>query len=287
MAKTATLVAHCGGEIVTRADLRALPKATALSKSHKPLQHIDLVEALEVELQKIGLTIKREQLAIANEGMRLFGTMDLEAVEESSATALIPRDATDRGLAIGFRHGNDKSFATSGVAGNRIFVCDNLAMYGQYVAFHKKHTTRVIIRDVVANGCDKLVAQFGDLNKQIERLQNTNLSDGDAKAFLIDAFTGEESPMAIKYLPPVWQYYRDAGRDGGTIVMEEKDGVMVPTRVELPDCAPRTLYGLNNAFTRVVQTLTSAAHRHATGVEVGRLFGLRDETKEEYVRVTD
>jgi hypothetical protein len=282
------LMAHCGALKMTRAQIKALPTPKAMGERHVPIPHIDVIESLTEELLKIGLHVHREELAVDQNATRdgkqkdrLFGIFDLKVEKRSDMAAFLPAQvATERGLSVGFRTSNDQTLALSGVAGTRIFVCDNLMMYGEMIAFHRKHTSGVRLHELMRVGVDRLANQFGDLNAQIERLMNTGLNDYEAKAFLIDAFCTEDAALPIKYLPDVARYYMDAGNDGGTIEMIPSqvagNGEITyeRKRVELPDVAPRNLWGLNNAFTRVVQKITSIPRRHEAGVDVGRLFGI-------------
>lgn len=269
-----TLIAHAGAQKMNREQIRVLPLPTAMGVRHRPVAHIDIVEALTEELGKIGLDVIREEIAIDHaltrtnvQKDRLFGIFDLAINPDSEIKAFIPaRELTERGFSVGFRHSNDQAFALSVVAGSRIFVCDNLLMYGEVIAVHRKHTRGLNLHTLMSEGVDRLSGQFGDLNKQIERLQNTGLTDSEAKSFLIDSFCSKETPLAIRYLPDVAQYYFDAGKDGSTITTFEEEltdengvtyKVFSPVKIELPDVAPRSMWGLNNAFTRVVQDVPS------------------------------
>jgi hypothetical protein len=280
------LVVHAGGERVTRADLKALPAPEKLGRIHKPIPHFDLVCALEEELAKIGLSVAKEDLAIANEGSRIFGVFDL-AQNETEKALIAVSDRAERGLAMGFRNANDQAFALSVSAGTRVFVCDNMAFTAKgAIILHTKHTLHVNLHRVVADGMDTLVSYYGDLEKQVQRLKDTTLTAESAKAFLIDAFCKERAPLAIKYLPRVWRWY-DEGKAGEVIVYDAENK---PVAVKTPDCEPRTLWGLNNAFTRTVKELASANGRYQAGLGVGRLFGTRQEQEAEdaeYVTIKD
>ena len=106
------LCLHTGDtDRVTRDTLRALPLPQPLSRRHRPVPHLELIEALQEQLDRRGLAISREQLALRRDGQRLFGTMDL--VREGS------EPAPEEGLALGLRQGNDLSYAIEIVAGQR------------------------------------------------------------------------------------------------------------------------------------------------------------------------
>ena len=310
MATGTQLVVHSGGVRVSLSDLERLPDPQKLGERHAPMRHDVMVRGMLEALETIGLEATKTDLCLDNSEHgaysrrkteypkdRLFGTFDLAPIPGRERPDWLPEaQVSERGLAVGFRHSNDQAFAMSAVAGSRIFVCDNLAMSGEAVLFNRKHTIGNVthrFKEILAEGCDKLAKEFTTLAEQIARLQTTGLSEEQAKAFLIDAFATSEPVMAIKYLTDVFRYWHDAGEQGETIEMVDSgertaDGavVMVAKTIAIPDCAPRTLWGLNNAFTRVVQKLQSPASRHDNGIKVGRLFGIRDE-KRQIVQVTD
>jgi len=129
------LCLHTGDtDRVTRDTLRALPLPQPLSRRHRPVPHLELVEGIQDQLDRRGLAIRREQLALRRDGQRLFGTMDLTWQTQAPA-------APEEGLALGLRQGDDLSHAIEIVAGARIFVCDNLTLYGDVIAVRKKHTS--------------------------------------------------------------------------------------------------------------------------------------------------
>src|SRR5262245_31294856 len=132
----ATLMTHAGATRMTRQELRGIP-APLSTPTHRPIAHGDLIETLDDRLQAAGYKIVREQFAVMRQGLMLFGTFDLE-------NGHVSRPGT--GLAMGFRHSNDKHVALSIVAGVRVFLCDNGAMIGDVRLFKNKHTHGVISR---------------------------------------------------------------------------------------------------------------------------------------------
>jgi hypothetical protein len=69
---------------------------------------------------------------------RYFGLMELAYGWDGQAV-------NDRGysLLLGLRNSHDKSFQSSIAIGERVFVCDNLAFHGKYVAT-RRHTTHIL-----------------------------------------------------------------------------------------------------------------------------------------------
>jgi hypothetical protein len=226
-----TLITHTGAQRVTRPQLAGIapPYSTA---THRPIAHAELVDLMEERLQRAGYRIVREQYAVQRAGMVLFGTLDLE---NHGATA-----GPGTGLAVGFRHANDKTMALKAVAGARIFICDNLAMCGDSTVFKVLHRHGVI--GLLRQSFDRY---FGEYDQAITMLrdrfgvwQASPLQDIEAKALVYDAVTTGVIPGRLLDDIHV-NYFR--GADLG-----------------YADCAPRSKWGLHNAFTRAFKSLNPA-----------------------------
>jgi hypothetical protein len=113
---SANLLSHCGSKVVTLAELSALPAPELLGPMHRPVAHHELVEVLKEELGSAGYDVSREEYAIQHQGLKLFGVMDL--VPKPGVTS--PLSNGDKGLGLGFRHGNDQTLSLSLVAGARL-----------------------------------------------------------------------------------------------------------------------------------------------------------------------
>lgn len=91
-----TLVAHSGATKVTREELREIPIPEA-TKTHQPLAHFEVVTVLEEALSFRHLRVVRDDYAVSQDGMKMFGVMDLD-------------ESFDGGrFSIGLRNSNDKS----------------------------------------------------------------------------------------------------------------------------------------------------------------------------------
>lgn len=209
--------------------LQNLPAPIALGPYHKPVPHAVLVDSLHAEIAMRGYDVAREQLAVSKNGMSLFGVMDLTPADGSVGIGV------DRGLSFGFRNAVDMSMAIRGVAGSRVFVCDNLALSGETFALSRKNTTRLDLKFAIANGFDKFLAQTRQLTAEITRLQLAEVSDSDAKILIFDTFAAGIVP--IRLFDDVERFY------------------FRPT-ADMTDCTPRTKWGVFNAFTRALRDVT-------------------------------
>jgi hypothetical protein len=177
---TVELCLHTGDtDRIPRDTLRALPLPQPLSRRHRPVPHIALVEALQEQLDRRGLAITREQLALRRDGQRLFGTMDLAWAAQAPVAA-------DEGLALGLRQGNDLSYAIEIVAGRRVFVCENLALYGEVIAVRRKHTSGLRLAEELAAGIDRYLEYVGRLVDEIAMLKEREIANEEAKRAIYD-----------------------------------------------------------------------------------------------------
>ena len=164
-------------------------------------------------------------------------------------TRCLDREA---GFSLGFRSSQDQSLALLGRAGLRVFVCDNLALSGSSFAFQRRHTTRLDLELIVRVGFDRYEQHAGVLAGQVARLRQEPVTASRAKEVIYDAVADDVIPARL--LARVHQFYFDSS-------------------AERPDCQPRSLWGLHNAFTRALQELKPARAWKASS-DLGRLFGL-------------
>lgn len=242
---TATL-SGSHSRIVTLDDLRKLPDPKPIGNYHVPVRHDLLVSEIEKQVEQAGYVIRREQLAInggMHSGDRIFGTLDLTPM---STTAKL---GTVQGRAVGFRHGNDGSMALGMVAGERVFVCDNMMFSGDAVVMHRKHTKGFDLQRDVAEAMDRLVDRFIDLDALVEKMQNEALPDRTAEAVIYDAFMRSDV-MALRHMPEVHDWYFGAAEENAAET--------------ITDVAPRSAWGLYNAFTRVIRGFEPHRTQEAT-----------------------
>ena len=242
-----TLLNSKGSTRVTQAELAQLPDPQPLGRYHRPVRHDYFVAQLISSLADRGYQVSQAQYAIGKQGSRLFGTLDLASTYTLSGVGGV-------GLAVGFRHANDQSMGYRMVAGARVFVCDNMALSGETALLSCRHTLHTDISMRIMDSVDHLVESYATLDRNLARLQTHSLEQDAAKVLIYDAFMREQV-MAPQYLDRVHEWYFNAKEDA-------------------PDCAPRTLWGLNNAFTRVVKEMPSPSLAYAVGCKVGQYFGL-------------
>lgn len=255
---TSTLSAHSpkfASKLVTKAALDALPEPVALGTRHKPIPHGVLVGEILEEVERRDYLAVREQYALAADNQALFGVLDLK-----------PKNAmvsSDRGVSFGFRTSTNSTLSLQGVAGTRVFVCDNLALSGSMITFKNKSTTRLDLGAVLASGFDKFMQHEAILEVQIARLTETSISDGEAKQRIFDVFNAKVVP--VRLFDDVSRFYFHPGDD-------------------MTDVQPRSLWGLHNAFTRAMRDLTPVRLFNASAA-LGKAFELGGVVEAESVSV--
>jgi hypothetical protein len=216
----AELILHCGGKRVDFETVQAsvTPKP---QDSHYPIPHARILELAVEGLEQQGLHVTKSEHALAKDGMRYFGLLQL-----TNGT-----DHGDFGLVAALRNTHDKSFAASMALGSRVFVCDNLAFSGE-VTFARKHT-RFAMTDLPRLVNDAL-GRLGTLKRsqemRIAGYKAAEISDDQAYATIVRATLSKVLPNAkIKDVVEQWHE---------------------PFHEEF---APRTGWSLFNGFTEVLK----------------------------------
>lgn len=244
------LVAHnpkFASKFVSFADLQALPAPTPRSPRHQPIAHADLVTALKAEAGRRGLGVAREQFALGAKGAALFGILDLVPTIDGTWEV-----GEGRGVSFGFRASNDGQLALKGVAGQRVFVCDNLALSGDIFVMRHLHLVGLDLAVALVEGFDRFTAQTHALAGQIAELDSISISDAEAKARIYDVFAQRVLPARL--FDDVDQFYFRPADDA-------------------VDCHNRTVWGVHNAMTRAIKALKPVPAFQAT-VALGRHLGL-------------
>lgn len=193
------LMLHCGGQLKSREEVFAvpLPQATA---SYVPLSYESLVTRIEKQLAVEGIRITNQQLALAQNGQRLFGLIHVE----------MPQFATrDYGCVLGLRNSYDKSCATGLCIGASVFVCDNLSFSGSQITFQRKHTAN-LLRDlswIITETVATLPVQFAAQSRTFERYQTAVISDAKAHDLVVRFY--DERAVNLTDIPAVLREWRE------------------------------------------------------------------------------
>lgn len=226
----ATLMAHTGAQKLTRAQLgEILPPAA--TDTHKPIAHAELIKNVLDGLSYRHINVVKDEYAVSDDGMKLFGVLELESGFEGAR------------FALGIRNANDKSMRLALTVGYRVFVCDNMAFHGDFTPVLAKHSKHFNLQDALAIGIDRMQRNFAPMTEQVERWRGSQLTDVAAKLIIYHAFT-EAALEAPKHLD-----------------RSVNDMYFNPQYEEF---APRTLWSLSNAFTSAFKTLDPVPQFKAT-----------------------
>lgn len=218
---TGTLIAHCGARKITREELAKIPVPEG-TKTHQPLSHYQIVEALLETLGFRHIEIVGDEYAVSPDGMRMFGILDLDY------------EYTGCRFSIGIRNSNDKSMRLAMTVGYKVLVCDNMAFKGDFTPLLAKHSKNLNLLDLISVGVDKIQRNFQPLKTQIYTWQHYQLDDKDAKLLLYDAFVEGKLSAPKTLLPAVHKHYFEP---------------------QLEEFQPRTMWSLSNAFTSAFKRL--------------------------------
>jgi hypothetical protein len=217
----ATLLTHAGAQKVTRQDLAVIPTPPA-TDTFQPISHTRLLDSLEESLAFRHIQIMRDEYAVSPDGMRLFGL--LEVNEEFQGVR----------FAIGLRNSNDKSMRLGMVAGYRVFVCDNMALSGDFKPLLAKHTKHFDLVESVSIGVDRIQRGFQPLREGIEVMRARVLSTDEARSIIYRGFM--ENRFPVKLMKIVHREF---------FVASSYD-----------EFKPQTVWSLSNAFTTAFKGLS-------------------------------
>jgi hypothetical protein len=224
------LLAHCGSNKITREELRMVPTPEG-TESHHPLAHHLIVEALAETLAFRHISVVRDEYAVSEDGMRMFGVLDLETGFDGCR------------FSIGIRNSNDKSMRLAMTVGYRVFVCDNMAFQGDFTPVLAKHTKHFSLIDAMSVGVDRMQRNFDPMRRQITAWKESQISENEAKLVIYEAFV-EEALEAPKHL-----------------ARRVHDLYFNPQYEEF---APRTRWSLANSFTSAFKELDPIPQFKAT-----------------------
>jgi hypothetical protein len=217
---SSNLMLHCGGKLVSLDELRAF-KAPPHEGWWCPVAHGNVRDRVVETLHAAGYQIRKEQLAVAREGKRFFGVLDLTTPIAEGEVA----------LAVGIRNSVDKSFPLGFCAGSRVFCCDNLSFHSELLV-RRKHTTNGERRFnlAIAEAVSGLGSFREEEARRVRVLQETEIPEVLAESLILRAY--ERGVIGAHQLPQVIKEWREPSFE---------------------DFLPRTAWSLFNAVTTVLR----------------------------------
>lgn len=215
---TATLVTHCGAVQVDRRDLDRID-APPPTETWFPVRHADVIDSVTRTLGAAGFEIAKQTYALSHGNHRMFSTMDLAVPLHTGVS-----------LAIGIRNSTDKTFPLGFCAGNRVFVCDNLAFSAELLV-KRKHTRfgQERFREAIVEAVTNLDQFRKAETSRIKFMEHKEIDDVAAESLILRAYDRGLIPHTA--LQPVLKEWREPSFDFGDW---------------------QTLWRLYNAFTTVL-----------------------------------
>jgi hypothetical protein len=224
-----TILLSSNGKL-NRQELALVPTPPGTT-THKPVPHIEVVNALLETLAFRHITVVRDEYAVDKTGAKMFGVMELDQGMESAR------------FALGIRNSHDKTFRLAITVGYRVFVCENLAFSGDYSPVLAKHSKNFSLQNALSIGVDNMQRNFQPMVEAVERWKQFELTDVAARMFIYRAFIEAELDVPKHLDRKVHGLY---------------------FRPEIPEFAPRTLWSLSNAFTSAFKELDPIPQYKAT-----------------------
>ena len=217
---------HCGGHIATREQIAAVP-TPASTPTWMPVPHINLITRVEEALVTHGMQVVTSAFALAKEGSRFFGLMQI-ARQPGEGENPAPKDY---GYIVSLRNGHDKDWKIMMGVGSSAFVCDNLA-FSTEIQISRKHTNRALIDlpRLVSSATGQLAERWNDQGKRIEAYKTHELTDSQANDLIVRAYDSGVAPITL--IPSVIKEWRTPRH---------------------PEFQSRTVWSLFNAFTECLK----------------------------------
>src|SRR3984893_753678 len=118
MSETQAVLLSNTGKL-TREELALVPTPPS-TDPHRPVPHIDVVNALTETLGFRHIGVHSGEYAVSKDGMKMFGCMALETTFHGCR------------FAIGIRNSHDKTMRLAMTVGYRVFVCENMSFHGDF-----------------------------------------------------------------------------------------------------------------------------------------------------------
>lgn len=205
------MILHKGGRVIDRHQL-AQVETPEPTKTHMPVPHMALLDQVYSALTTIDVHPVAEKLAIAKNGARFFGTIELKRTVE---------DGRGYNVMLGLRNSHDKTFSAEFVTGSRVFVCDNLAFSGSFL-LSRKHTLNVMrdLPELVMRGVAQAQAAFIEQDRRLDAYRERHLFDYAAHDLMIEMMRQEVfGPVKLKAVVDQWHdpKYVEHASDGHTV----------------------------------------------------------------------
>lgn len=196
MSNELRLCLHTGGEEVPLEQVeQALTPAP--TRTWQPIPHAELFHGVKRTIENTGLRVINEVHALAREGLRYFGMMQVQNTDSDA----------EYGFVVGLRNSHDQSFPAGLACGSGVFVCDNLA-FSSEIVLARKHTLHIRrdLPQLISTAVGKLGQYRVQQAQRYEKYHGTELVEAQVHDALIQAVDAQAIPLlAIPQVLTEWR----------------------------------------------------------------------------------
>lgn len=173
-----SMILHCGGEAVSYNDLTQIPLPEE-TDTYKPVAHHDLAK----NVVGMGNDLLKDkhwhdaQYAVTKDGSRFFGLFTFRDENEDVHEPMR--------FNIAIRNSYDKSMSVGMAMGATVFICDNLALYGD-IKIMRKHTQNVHkdLEEMLVTGIYRGNNNYHNIVEDADTLSNVHVNNNDVYKFM-------------------------------------------------------------------------------------------------------
>lgn len=189
-----------GSNFVSEEEVFAVP-AVPFTKSHFPVHHKDFINSVKNAVRYAGFNIVKAQYVLGHQGQQMFSVWDLDKGNSSLCWSL------------GLINSLNKSLSLRLLAGNRIFICQNLSFAADYVKM-RRHTSGLTTEQLYLLAISAVQNVIGHMERhQIwhDSLRNYLLDESDMNTLLFRAISNSVIPASKFH--QFNELYRDVYRE--------------------------------------------------------------------------
>lgn len=182
--------------LVSRGMMANMITPPPMGRFHSPYPFAQYVDDVELALHNSGIRIDGEEYAVTNDGQRMFGIMEISALEGDLITA------DDWKLTLGLRGSHDQRIPRGLVLGTQVMVCSNLCFHGNVAQFATKQTTGISARlpELIRGAVQRIPEMATEQEAKFDRMRNHGFAANKGDNVLVDIYRagGFSSPQLTR-----------------------------------------------------------------------------------------
>ncbi|RLC68493.1 MAG: hypothetical protein DRH97_02955 [Chloroflexi bacterium] len=229
------LITHAGTRRIDEGIVRSVPEPE-FTKTWHPVSHSRVIDALQGAVIEAGLGIREREYSLNHSGTRMFGSWTLDHMVNGSAYCLVFRNSIDKSMLLGVG------------GGLKAFICDNLAIWAEFLAF-SKHTSGLDDDRLVEMSQDALTGAWGHMEKLDHWHRSLKTVDVPAQQFKEIAYDLMDNNV---FAPSRLKAFQEAHEEERSLIKVSYDftGRNLATHYD----RPTSLHTIHGACTRLMRT---------------------------------